>query len=71
MMGGREGMIVTSLFRYMWTELELKIAVHALSQIWPTESREPAAHFGIGCDFDATELSWGSGRFAVAIEVMM
>ena len=72
MIGGRKGMIVTSWFRYtMCTELELKIAVQALSHIWPMERRDPEASFGNACDLVAVGGRCGSGRCAVAVEVMM
>jgi hypothetical protein len=71
MIGGREGRIATSQFRYMLTEVELKMAVQALSHIWPTESREPDASFGNACDLIVADLRCGRGRFAVAVDVMM
>jgi hypothetical protein len=49
----------------------LKIAVHALSHIWPTERRDPEASFGKAWDFVVAGFKWGMGRCAVAVEVMM
>jgi hypothetical protein len=71
MMGGLEGMMVTSRLRYMCTERELKIAVHELSQIWPTERSEPEASLGKAWDLVVVEVRCGMGSCAVAVEVIM
>jgi hypothetical protein len=55
----------------MCTERELKIVVQALSHIWPTERMEPEASFGNACDLVVAGFRCGSGRFAVAVEVIM
>jgi hypothetical protein len=71
MSGGREGMMVMSLFRYMWTDRELKMAVHASSQICPTDSSDPEASLGKACDLVVERLRHGSGSCAVAVDVMI
>jgi hypothetical protein len=55
----------------MWTEVELKMAVQALSHIWPTEWREPDVSFGNACDLVVAALRCGRGRFVVPVDVMM
>ena len=55
----------------MWMELELKTAVQALSQIWPMERREPEASLGKAWDFVVLGSIFGSGKCAVAVDVMM
>jgi hypothetical protein len=54
----------------MWTEVELKMAVQALSHIWPTERREPDVSFGNACDLVVAALRYGRGRFVVPVDVM-
>jgi hypothetical protein len=53
----------------MCTEFELKMAVQALSHIWPTERREPDASFGNACNLVVAALRCGRGRYVVAVDV--
>ncbi len=69
--GGREGIIVISLLPYMWTAWELKMAVQALSQICPTESREPEAKLENASDLVAVGLRFDRGRWVVAMDVII
>ena len=63
--------MVRSVFRYRCTELELKIAVQSLSRIFPMERREPEASLGKAWDFVVLGSIFGSGKCAVAVDVMM
>ena len=55
----------------MCTDLELKMAVQELSQIWPIERREPEASLGKACDLVVEGLRCGRGSCAVAVEVII
>jgi hypothetical protein len=71
MMGDLVGWILTSLLRYIFTVLSVKMAVQLWSQILPTDKSDPEARLGKPWEMVADAGRVGNGRCVVDLEVMI